>query len=246
MPARLLTLALMLTSAELHADALCPDVDGGNGELASIDVEVRLGFVRTRLGQARRHATGWMIGWATVHSGLIATQGILLATSTAPADRVDRYIGMSAAGLGLFTVLVAPPGALIEDLRLERRIRAARPGDDRCALLGEAEHALLRVAKSQRFNRGPFFHGGSFVFNVGIGLLLGLGFGHWETAAVSSFVGIAVGELMFFTQPNRAPEDLAQYRSGALGRSPSRAITSFWVVPNITPQVTSLQIGFGF
>jgi hypothetical protein len=51
---------------------------------------------------------------------------------------------------------------------------------------------------------------------------------------------------MFFSQPNRAPEDLAQYRAGALRPHASRAIASFWVVPNITPQITSFQIGIGF
>ena len=58
------------------------------------------------------------------------------------------------------------------------------------------------------------------VINVGIGLGLGLGFHRWESAAISTGVGLAVGELEIGTQPRSSVELLAHYRGGHLGAPP--------------------------
>jgi hypothetical protein len=55
------------------------------------------------------------------------------------------------------------------------------------------------------------------VFNVGLFLVLGAGFGHWTSATISLLTGIATGEVMIFTQPVGAVEALRQYRRGDLG-----------------------------
>jgi|GEM_PF-2578419 len=239
-------LALLLVAGSARAETVCPDIDGGTGALAAVDVEVRLAFVRAQMARGRLHGAIWMGSWATVHSGLLLTQGILLSSTTNPADRIDHYVALGASGVGLLSVLAGPPAALTEGLRLEKHLREASPHEDRCVLLLYAERSLMKVARKQLFSRGPFFHAGSFVFNIGLGLLLGLGFGHWETAAITSGVGILTGELIFFTQPNRAPEDLTRYRNGQLHGSAPTPVQSFFVAPRLDSTQTMISAGFAF
>jgi hypothetical protein len=57
-------------------------------------------------------------------------------------------------------------------------------------------------------------HLGNVLFNVGLGLFLGLGYHHWEAGAINAGVGIAVGEALILTRPTAAIDDLDAYRLG--------------------------------
>ena len=99
------------------------------------------------------------------------------------------------------------------------RPRAAAAGA--CSLVAEAERLLLRDAASEEFGRGPLVHVGNFALNLGLGLLIALGFGHGVVAAISTIVGIVVGEIQVATQPTGAVALLQRYRAGDLTRPSS-------------------------
>jgi hypothetical protein len=46
-------------------------------------------------------------------------------------------------------------------------------------------------------------HAANAALNVGVGLVLGLGFHRWQSAAVSAGAGILIGELQIWTMPDR-------------------------------------------
>src|SRR5205085_52841 len=81
------------------------------------------------------------------------------------------------------------------------RLRHAPPGTDVCALLADAEGLLVRDVKSAAFGKSALTHAGNFLFNIGVGLVLGVAFHHWTQAAIQSLAGIAVGEVMIISQP---------------------------------------------
>jgi hypothetical protein len=100
---------------------------------------------------------------------------------------------------------------------------AEAPETDPCVALARAEELLNRDAANEARGRSLLFHGGNVVFNAGIFLVIGAGFGHWTSATISLLTGIATGEIMIFTQPVGALKALRLYRRGDVG-SPSAGI----------------------
>ena len=52
------------------------------------------------------------------------------------------------------------------------------------------------------------------LFNVGVGLILGLGYDRWQTAGLNGAVGIAVGEATVLTTPTGMIDGWDRYRFG--------------------------------
>ena len=109
------------------------------------------------------------------------------------AGLIDDGIGAGASFVGVLSVALSPQAVMADQYWLERRLRRAPPGTDVCALLADAERLLVRDAKSAAFGKSALVHAGNFVFNAGVMLLLGIGFNHWEQAALQGVVGVAVG-----------------------------------------------------
>ncbi|MHB8877432.1 MAG: hypothetical protein ACYC8T_27385, partial [Myxococcaceae bacterium] len=91
---------------------------------------------------------------------------------------------------------------------------SAQPGP--CPTLASAERLFLRDAEGEAFGVSWLLHGANVVFNVAVGLVLGLGWGHWESGAINAAAGIAIGEVMILTQPTGVVSDLERYRGGEL------------------------------
>jgi hypothetical protein len=108
------------------------------------------------------------------------------------------------------------PLKVMADQRELDRLLVAPAGRGSCSLLADAERMLLRDAGSEEFGRGPLVHIGNFVLNLGLGLIIGLGFGHGTVAAISTLVGIVVGEIQIASQPTGSISLLERYRAGDL------------------------------
>jgi len=196
--------------------------------LGEVDAEARLGYVRAKLVRARKHATGWMVLFGSFNASVVIGQLASLPT-TKPEERPDHYVCATAAAIGLLSIVAVPPAPILAERRLARL--EARWGGDRCGLLAEAERLLFGAARRQRFATSWLMHVGSFVFNTGVGLVLGLGFDRWQTGAISSSVGVLIGEIMFLSQPNYLVEDAERYKSGVVTTvpGPPRATIAPWV-----------------
>lgn len=162
------------------------------------DVEERLEVLRGAFDDQIRGLEIWSYSWGSIYTAAAATQAIV-TTQLKPDDpaRTDLIVGAVSAGVGSLTFWVAP---LRFTLPL-KNVRKDWDNPDRCALLARAEAVRTKVASEQRLGKSWIAHAGNVLVNVGISLILGLGYNHWQAALISGLVGTAIGELNLFTQP---------------------------------------------
>ncbi len=226
-----LAIACALASApRARAETYCAPIALGEPALARIDADARLRFIRERLHRAAFRSRIWTLSWFTIYSGVTIYNGVQLGLASNESDRIAFGIGMGASFVGVLSVAVNPPRELFDSPRLEKQLARAAPGDNRCALLTDAERYFLRSAAHQALGKSALIHVGSLVFNAGIGVLLGAGFGRWNDAAQDAFIGAIVGEFQIFTQPSELVQDLARYRAGRLDGGPLVAPRVSWAV----------------
>jgi hypothetical protein len=211
----LVGLAAGLWAAPARAGECTTAVVKGTPALGRVDAEVRLRFVRERLRHEARRARIWSWSWAGIYSGLTVGQ-LAPVPFVSHAQRNDLYVGGSASFLGIVTLVAMPLSVMGDQKWLERRLATAPPGTHECVLLSEAEALLVRDAKNEAFGRSMMVHVGNVVVNLIVFTIIGAGFGHWSSAAISLISGVAVGEVMIATQPVGAFEDLHRYRTGDL------------------------------
>jgi hypothetical protein len=223
----------------------CAPITGAAPGLERIDARVRLGFLRERLRVAARHTRIWTWTWAGLYSSLTVGELALLAGADRHAQ-IDNGIGAGASFVGVLSIALSPQTVIADQYWLERRLRRAPPATDVCALVADAERLLVRDAKSSAFGKSALVHAGNFAFNIGVGLLLGIGFHHWDQAALQGLTGIAVGEVMILSQPNDTVDDLRRYRAGNLGLPPSFHKVSWAVAPTAARDRAGLVLGIGF
>lgn len=218
-----LALALLLAAGPAGASVRCAPIDGAGRALALVDVEARIDFLRLHLRLGAARARWWAWTWAGVYSGLTTYNGVQLGRAGDAAARIDASVGTAASAVGVVALALLPRKVMADQRRFDRMLASAAllqgGGGDRCALLAEGERMLIRDAESERFGRGPLVHAGNFAINIGLGLLLGVGFGHWTQGAIVMLTGIAVGELQTMTSPSDVGESLARYRALGSGRA---------------------------
>ena len=196
--------------------ALCPAPEGASPGLASIDVDTRLAFLQSGMRHAAQQSRIW--AWSTV-AALLAVETLqVLGAASAPdrGDRIDLWVGSGALLFSLGQMAFVPPLVTLDQWTVDKHVERATPNNDRCALLAEAERFLVRDALSETRATGNVMHAVTLLFNIGVGLLLGVGFNRWGSAAFNTFFGAAVGELQIVTQPTESIDLLARYQSGNL------------------------------
>ncbi len=210
----------------------CPTIRGGKTVLRDIDAGFRLRFVSSVLARETRRARTWRIGWGVSLGALGVGQLALgLEPEISPieiddAGQMSMYVGAAksfvGAGSSVFTPLRIPR---------PRHVDSTEP----CAVLAEAEGALIAAARKER-NQLLLGHIGSFALSVGSILVLGVGYGYWKEAAFSVASGSAVGLLRTWTQPKGAIHALRRYRRGDLGgMKPEPQARAWTILPAVGP-----------
>lgn len=184
---------LLLAPAIAAADESCED---------------RVAFIQTRLERSAHRVTVWRWSWGVTAVTGAAAQLVGAAVVSDRATRINLIVG-GVSTLALLTgVLFAP----------EVQPRDGLIGAPCPARLAGAERRLAEAGRSERAARSPWFHAGNVAFNVGVGLVLGLGYGHWVSGAINAGIGTVVGEVQLFTVPDDADVTLAPVAApGALG-----------------------------
>ena len=103
-------------------------------------------------------------------------------------------------------------------------IRKIDTSEHDCALLAEAEALVAKDAVNERDNVAWYNHLLNVAFNAGIGLVLGLGYGHWLSALLNFLAGVAIGEGTIFTSPTKLADAWDRYLLGDLTRPTPSAI----------------------
>ncbi len=210
--------------------------------MATIDPEVRIAYLTQAFDREVRDIDAWSWTWGGIYTTAAIAQGTVLALTTNHATKIDLTVGTIAAGFGALSLTLLPlkltlPMRSASDAATQKRL-----GGDPCLALASAEQTLVSVAKDQALSTGIVGHIGNVAVNLGIALILGLGYGHWVSAAVSGGIGLAVGETNAFTQPHHLAEVLERYRSGRL--DPTTAKVSCSVVPVVSPSMSGATVVF--
>jgi hypothetical protein len=236
---RLVIAAAVLYTLPARA-TVCPAPRDADPSLGQRSGEERLAFLRARSAPDARRAKIWTGSWIGVYGTL--TVGSLAATAAVPEEeRVDYYVSAATSFVGLMAIAVMPLKAMGDAARIARLESA---GGEVCARVKEAERLIARDADGEAFGKGALIHAGSYLLNVAAALTLGIGFGHWEAAALNGLGGILIGEVMIWTQPQGAVDTWEQYRTGRLESPVPRP--QLTVVPRLSPTETLLVANVSF
>jgi hypothetical protein len=229
-------LAVVLLASNPASASTCSTPSGSTGTLESVDAEVRLAFLKHQLHSQASRSVLWMGLWGSAY-GLISTGTMAVTPLVDDETKKDLYVGAAASLVGALRVLLLPPRIIAGVDRLERELSSV---DDVCEQLSLAERALVRFSEDQRNGRRWYLHALNVAFNVGLGLLVGVGFGHWTVALLRTVMGVAVGEALIFTRPAALPEVQRRYLSGHLNEGPG-FFKAQW-----PPSLSQGQLGVAF
>ena len=196
----------------------CPVPAGASARLEVATAESRLAFLRSRLGAEAGRVRTWQLWWSVGYGGLAVGQLAAVPFAEGAGPKADWAVGAASAATGMGLVLLFPPDVGSNEARL-----ASLPPDG-CPSLAEAERLFEGAAASEAAQTGWLVHAGNLLLNAGFGLVLGLGWQRWESAAWTFALGTALGEATILTQPTRLGHDLERYRAGDLASGePARA-----------------------
>ncbi|HEX4446317.1 MAG TPA: hypothetical protein VH044_06270 [Polyangiaceae bacterium] len=231
--------------ASSHAGAaVCPAPEGAPA-VTGIDPEVRLEYLTRAFDREVRDIDTWSWTWGGIYTAAAVAQGTALVLIPNHATKIDLAVGTIAAGFGALSLTLLPLKLTLPMRSASAAAKRQQPGEDPCLALAVAERTLLQVAKDQALATGVLGHVGNVAVNLAIALVLGLGYGHWVSAAVSGGIGVAVGETNAFTQPHHLAEVLEHYRSGNLDPTPVK-VSSWSVVPVVSPSMSGVMAGFAW
>ncbi len=211
----------------------CPAIRGGGPELARLDSGVRLRFLQAHLRAEAHRARVWTWGWGLGYGALTAGQ-LAPLPFLQPSDRIDFAIGAGSSAVGLGFLLLFPLQVMSDSGALDARLSSGADPPS-CAQLALGEDALLADADDEASGRSWLMHVANALFNVGVGLVLGVGFGHWQSAVINTVGGELIGEAMILTQPAGLLEARRRYRAGETD-GPAPAEAHAWaLVPMLGP-----------
>ena len=243
---RALLCALLIASAVRATE--CPLPPGASSALAAADADARLKFIQ----KGMRHAAHKARIWAWSGAGVLVAVGSFQLTGAIKVpdrgDRIDLWAGAASIFFSLAQMAVVPPLVTIDQWTVDRHVRKAGPGGDRCRLLAEAERLLVRDARSEEQGTGLGMQVATLVFNFGTGLVLGFGYHRWDSAASNIVIGTALGELQILTQPTESVTLLQRYRAGDLSapKKSARDPLRWALVPSLGRDRVGLSLGLNF
>jgi hypothetical protein len=207
---------------------------------AADDAEVRerLLFLEERLDTAQAAGRRWYWSWFGIDSAGLIASSVRAALADDGDGRVLGIVnaGKSAVGLGRLVAAPLPARFGADPIRA---MPAATP-EQRLARLHAAEALLEDSAERAEEKFTPWPHLSNALLNLaGGGIILGLG--DWRDAAISTGLGLAIGELRIWTAPGRPARDLEAYQ-GRFGALASEARASF----EVTARPNGLAVTFRF
>jgi hypothetical protein len=210
----------------------------------SLSPSSRVRFLREGLAKGKHATRVWANAWGATWTVATLAQGAIAATTSDRDTAQDLWVGSASAALGLIPTWILPPVIVSRELS-----SASDPSENSCEALAQAEALLEQAAKNDQQNTGVWVHASNVLVNVGIGLGMGLGFHHWGSAAISTGIGIPVGELMILTYPQSALKLRERYVKGNLSSERFRS-PGFWervhfaAIPLPSGAAVAMSLGF--
>lgn len=233
-PVAVLALVGGLVASTARAD-VCPGPEP-HLTVEAIDPQERLDYLARAFDREVEDIDTWSWSWGGVYAAGVIAQGVGIPFTNDRGKKIDLEVGVAATGFGFLALTVLPLQLTLPLRGARRHWDAAHP----CETLARAERTLLSVDKDQRLANGPLAHVGNVAVNVGIALILGLGYGRWSSAALNGGIGVVVGEANALTQPHHLRDVLERYRSGRFDLMSPRLAWS--VAPLATRDLTGAAL----
>jgi hypothetical protein len=206
----LIACGVVLLSGNLARAETCPAPEG-SPQLATIDADTRLVFILHAMDEEKAKLQTWSLIWGTTYAATTVAQ-VVIIPFVQPSVRIDLTVGASAAAFGSLTLYLLP-------LRITSQTAPAHEDasdPDRCLALAKVEARFFKTAEIDYWSASWIAHAGNVVINAGVALILGVGFGHWEVAALAGGIGVTVGEVNLLTQPHVLMSAERSYRQGVV------------------------------
>ncbi len=194
------------------------------------EVSKRIVFIESRLSRGAGAANLWWMSWYYGWTALSMGQFVWAITTSDKGTRTDMAVGAAASTLGLIPLGVLPFPARTASGDLAR-VAADSPAERRRKLVF-AEHLLEAAAKDEKLRRSWVNHATSIGVSIGVGLVLGVGYGRPVPGLINALGGITLSEIQIWTTPTAAIGDFSDYqkfRNGpmdeVLGQSSTSAIS---------------------
>ncbi len=224
-----LVLALVLATSIAAQAQNCERPAGSSGQgVAGLSDEARLAFLSKLLSEESVRSHNWTLAWGAIYAGLGIGQLALMPLFTRE-EQPDWYWGAAGTGVGLAFTLLGRPEVLEAGPLFAKKASTVSP-DDRCALIAEGERMLGSGADAEESGFVWYLHVGNVLFNVGLSLVLGLGYNHWQGAIINFAVGTAIGEANILSAPSHLISGRKRYQKGG-----SPEAVTFHVIPTAGP-----------
>ena len=188
--------------------ALAGDSNKDLSLLSDEEIDERLRFIEQRLEGVQQHARYWQNGWATFYTVTTVGNAAGIALTNDHDNRVNYSVNTVKSAMGMADRFLKP---------LEARLGAdeirAMPSEtraDKLAQLTRAEEQLRRNAKRADTRTSWKRHFWTTAVNL-VGGGITLAFGEKGHAAQSTFGGIAMGQIVIWTEPGQPVQDLQDY-----------------------------------
>ncbi len=212
--------ALVATSAARAADVAFERCSAGTGE--------RLRFVEDRLEARRPYAKWWWTGWTGFYGIGTVVSSVQAGTEDDGGRRADYIVSAVKAAFGVGRLALYPPTAKAGT----DAMRVVDPSDESaCRERLRIGEELLRTNARESASRWSWKrHAAVIGINVAGGLIVAEGFDEWRGWR-SAGIGIGVGEIMTFSHPWKAGDDLAEYEA------------KFGTTSDLAPRKVSWDVG---
>lgn len=172
-------------------------------ELSENDIRQRQNFIEERLDDGRQHASYWQNGWTGFYAVSAAAQTVMWLDADNNDDRISAVVGAAKSAGALIDILLRPlPGRHGAD-----EIRNL-PAAER---LSRGEELLDQAAQRAQERTSWKSHLKVIGVNLFSGILIAA-FGDEGDAAVSTALGIAIGEANIWSQPSFPIENRKDYQ----------------------------------
>jgi hypothetical protein len=168
----------------------------------------RLRFIEDRLEERRPYAKWWWTGWSGFYGIGTVVSSVQAGTEDDGGKRADYTVSAVKASFGVARLLLYPSTAKAGAAAM----RVVDPADESaCRERLRVGEELLRTNARETESRWSWKrHAAVIGINVAGGLIVAEGFDEsrgWRSAGI----GIGVGEIMTFSHPWKADDDLAEY-----------------------------------
>lgn len=228
---RRIAVTVVLIRSLLAQAQNCPlPPDASPRSIAAQSNEARLAFLSKILVEESNRAVNWTLGWGATYATLAIAQ-LAIMPLFPQEEQPDWYWGALSTVVGVAFTVIDPLEVREAGPVYAQRVNGA-PASESCALIAEGERLLVEGAAHELSGVQWYIHAANVLFNVGLGLVLGLGYGRWTSGAINAAIGTAIGEATILTSPQHLISHWKAYRSG----EPATAV-SFHVVPTAGPGV---------